>query len=98
MPSSNVCTPWSTANSALSTSAIGSERLPRLLPSVATSTIQIAVPSAVVTSRASPSGLSAVRTAVATLRPRAGTRSAAPSGGAASSVPVPAPISPHSRA
>ena len=48
---------------------------------------QIAVPSAVVTSRARPSGLSAVRAAVATLRPRAGTRSAPPSGGAASSVP-----------
>ena len=42
---------------------IGSERVPRVLPSVATSTIQTAVPIAVVTSRTRPSGLSTARTA-----------------------------------
>ena len=95
VPSSKVWTPWSTAYSAVSTSAIGSERLPRVSPSVATLTIHSAVPSTVVTSSASPSGFSAVSAARPIARPRGGTFSPSTVGGAASSVPASPPTSAH---
>ena len=90
-----MCTPWSTANSVVSISAIGSERVPRVVPSVATSTIQTAVPIAVVTSRTRPSGLSAARIAEPAARARGETWSAGAVGGAASTVPASAPMSAH---